>query len=76
MIKVYAVIKGYHIYKKRPKVGTELLCEPDLESTVDDYAMGVYDTHEDLVGYVPASPAALQIELHNLYKQHGMRITW
>lgn len=76
-VNVTAVIKGYHVYKKRPDVGAELRCEPDLNNTADEYAMGVLDENSDLVGHVPAQPVSLQKALYELWRsEKTINIAW
>ena len=76
-VKVYAVIKGYHAYKRHPRIGTVLRCEPDYDNPTDEQAMGVYDARGNMVGHVPATPVALHRELRQIYKQNNhLPITW
>lgn len=76
IISVHAVIKGYHVYHKRPEIGTELRCEPDLDNQVDDFAMGVLDANSEMVGHVPAHPITLNKAFFDLWKnEQAPRIT-
>lgn len=74
IIKVSAVVKGYHHYHVKPKVGAVLSCSPEPGNRVDRSAVAVYDG-EVLVGHVPALPIKLNLAvlaaLHN-----GIPVLW
>ncbi|XP_074644266.1 uncharacterized protein LOC141901088 [Tubulanus polymorphus] len=55
MMRVCWSIKGYHIYRRRPTVGTELIVYPEVGNKHEKDAMIVKTVNDKIVGRVPAN---------------------
>ena len=58
-IRIYGVVKGYHAYRVKPRVGEVLVCKMEPENTYDKKAVRVVNKDGQTIGHVPAIPVSL-----------------
>ena len=71
---VYAVVKGYHVYRCKVPVGEECICVLEPKNQFDEDAVAVCLASE-VIGHVPATPIHLNRAFSAIMKK-GLPISW
>jgi hypothetical protein len=68
-VEFRSVIKGYHVYKVKPKLEEELAIRSD-PCPIDPLAHGIYPNHGVKVGHVPAEGQHINIVMERAQSFH------